>query len=45
MLYSKIILKKPEGQNENVDLKKEPEKSDNVITVLKGFLHIKVLDY
>ena len=35
-----LFLKKPEGQNENVDLKKEPEKSDNVITVLKeSFAH------
>ena len=35
-----LLLKKPEGQNENVDLKKEPEKSDNVITVLKeSFAH------
>ena len=35
-----LFLKKPEGQNENVDLKKEPEKSDSVITVLKeSFAH------
>ena len=35
-----LFLKKPEVQNENVDLKKEPEKSDNVITVLKeSFAH------
>ena len=35
-----LFLKKPEGQNENVNLKKEPEKSDNVITVLKeSFAH------
>ena len=35
-----LFLKKPEGQNENVYLKKEPEKSDNVITVLKeSFAH------
>ena len=35
-----LFLKKPEGQNENVELKKEPEKSDNVITVLKeSFAH------
>ena len=35
-----LFLKKPEGQKENVDLKKEPEKSDNVITVLKeSFAH------
>ena len=35
-----LFLKKPEGQNENVDLQKEPEKSDNVITVLKeSFAH------
>ena len=35
-----LFLKKPEGQNKNVDLKKEPEKSDSVITVLKeSFAH------
>ncbi len=35
-----LFLKKPGGQNENVDLKKEPEKSDDVITVLKeSFAH------
>ena len=35
-----LFLKKPEVQNENVNLKKEPEKSDNVITVLKeSFSH------
>ena len=35
-----LFLKKPEGQNENVNLKKKPEESDNVITVLKeSFAH------
>ena len=35
-----LFLKKPEVQNENLDLKKEPQKSDNVITVLKeSFAH------
>jgi len=35
-----LFLKKPEGKNENVNLKKEPEKSDSVITVLKeSFAH------
>ena len=35
-----LFLKKPEGQNEDVTLKKEPEKSDSVIKVLKeSFAH------
>ncbi len=35
-----LFLKKPDGQNEDVTLKKEPEKSDSVIKVLKeSFAH------
>ena len=35
-----FFLKKPEGQNENIDLKQETEKNDNVIKVLKeSFAH------
>ena len=35
-----LFLKKPERQNEDLVLKKEPEKSDNVIKVLKeSFAH------
>ena len=35
-----LFLKKPESQKEDTSLKKEPEKSDNVIKVLKeSFAH------